>query len=435
MSVFIKLKRIKELEKLPRFTYVLAVLAALGMSAGLYRLYAGLGSTTHLSTVFPWGLWISFDLTTVAFAGAAFTLAALVYIFHMHDLHSAIRPTVLFGFLGYSSVLVILFFDLGRWDRFWHFLVYPNLSSALFEVSWCIAIYSGILFYELSPVLLEITKFKKLILLLRKILIPMVIAGITLSSMHQSSLGSLFVVMVPRIHPLWYSLIQPEFFLVSSLAAGIATIIIGSFVSIRMFGQTLSQKVLAKLAGLLPWILGFYLLMKLGELAVTHELGLLFTSGIYSLLFLAELLLGAVIPIILFSVRKVRSSRMGTLVGALFVAAGIILNRFDVTWFVVKPINGVSYFPSLLEMALIVGVVSGVLLVYTLIAHYFPIFSENSARKQPGRFRRDSRHGSAARRIASWRLTWSGFPGDSISHKTSKTAPGYGAVFVLQSIM
>ena len=216
MPITITIKRIKALEGLPRFVYILAVLTVVGMSAGLYRLYAGLGKTTNLSTVFPWGVWISFDLTTVAFAGAAFTLAALVYIFHMHDLHSAIRPTVLFGFLGYCSVLVILFFDLGRWDRFWHFLVYPNLSSALFEVSWCIAIYSVILFYELSPVLLERMKIQEVVNLLQKITIPMVIAGIILSSMHQSSLGSLFVIMVPRLNPLWYSILQPENFLVSS---------------------------------------------------------------------------------------------------------------------------------------------------------------------------------------------------------------------------
>ena len=158
MAINIKVRRIRALEGLPRFVYVMAVIAALGMAAGLFRLYAGLGNTTNLSTVFPWGVWISFDLTNVAFSGAAFTLAMLVYIFHMHDLHPAIRPTVLFGFLGYLSVLVILFFDLGRWDRFWHFLVYPNLTSALFEVSWCIALYSGILAYEFSPVIFEKVK-------------------------------------------------------------------------------------------------------------------------------------------------------------------------------------------------------------------------------------------------------------------------------------
>jgi Ni/Fe-hydrogenase subunit HybB-like protein len=376
MHIEITVKRIKALQGLPRFVYILALLTVVGLSAGLYRLYSGLGETTHLSTVFPWGVWISFDLTTVAFAGAAFTLAALVYIFHMHDLHSAIRPTVLFGFLGYCSVLVILFFDLGRWDRFWHFLVYPNLSSALFEVSWCIAIYSVILFYELSPVLLERMKNKKLINTLQKITIPMVIAGIILSSMHQSSLGSLFVIMVSRLNPLWYSILQPENFLVSSLAAGIATIIIGSFISIRVFGQTLSQKVIEKLGLLVPWILGLYLVMKLGELAFTGQLGLLFTSGIYSVLYLAELVIGVIIPIVLFSIKKVRSSRMASLMGALFVAAGIVLNRFDVTWFTIRSINGVTYFPSVWEILLLLGVGSGVLLVYTLVAHFFPIFAE-----------------------------------------------------------
>ncbi len=375
MTINIKIRSFKALKGFPRFMYALAILTILGMSAGLYRLYAGLGATTNLSTVFPWGLWISFDLTTVAFAGAAFTLATLVYVFHMHDLHSAIRPTVLFGLLGYSSVLVILFFDLGRWDRFWHFLVYPNLTSALFEVSWCIALYSGILTYEFAPVILDRLKNKRISGFLEKITIPMVIAGITLSSMHQSSLGSLFVIQVHRLNPLWYSIVQPEFFLVSSLAAGISTIIIGSYVSIWMFKHTLDEKVLEKLGRLLPWILGLYLVMKLGDLLLGGKLDLLFTSGTLSVLYLAEMLL-VIIPIVWFSIKALRSTRKTALVGALFVAAGILLNRFDVTWFAMKSLNGVTYFPSWIEAALLVGVASGVLLVYTLLAHFFPVFSE-----------------------------------------------------------
>ena len=377
MIINLRVKSIKALKGLPRFVYPLAVVTILGLSAGLYRLYAGLGATTNLNTVFPWGLWISFDLTTVAFSGAAFTLAALVYIFHVHDLHTAVRPTVLLGLLGYSSVLVILFFDLGRWDRFWHFLVYPNLTSALFEVSWCIAIYTTILVYEFSPVLLEKVKNnKKLLRAVEKITIPMVIAGITLSSMHQSSLGSLFVITAPRLNPLWYSIIQPEFFLVSSLAAGISTIIIGSFVSIRLFGQTLDQKAIGKLGLLLPWILGLYLLMKIGALAFSGAFSLLFTSGVLSVLYLAELVIGVIVPILLFFIRRVRSSRIASLIGALFVAVGIVLNRFDVTWFAIRQLNGVSYFPSWIEMALLIGVGSGILLVYTLAAHFFPVFAE-----------------------------------------------------------
>ncbi len=372
-------KMIAGLQRLPRYAYFLAVIAALGLSAGFYRLYAGLGATTNMSKVFPWGVWISFDLTTVALSGGAFTLAALVYIFHMHDLHGATRPTVLFGLLGYSSVLVILFFDLGRWDRFWHFLVYPNINSALFEVSWCIAIYSTILIYEFSPVIVERFGNNKLLDLIKKLTIPMVIAGITLSSMHQSSLGTLFIVMSPRLHPLWYSMLLPVFFLVSSIPAGICLIIVGSIVSDYLFGHSLSQRVLEKLGWLLPWALSFYLALKLGELLVTEELGLLFSSGIYSLLFWAELVIGCIIPIVMFSIKAVRWNRVGTLIGAVLVSAGIVLNRFNATWFAIKPLDGVIYMPTWLEVALLVGVAAGVLFVFTVISTYFPVFSETSS--------------------------------------------------------
>jgi Ni/Fe-hydrogenase subunit HybB-like protein len=375
-------KIIKELRSLPRFTYLLVLLAAFGLGAGFYRLYAGLGATTNMGKVFPWGIWISFDLTTVALSGGAFTLAALVYVFHMHDLHPATRPTVLFGLLGYCSVLVILFFDLGRWDRFWHFLVYPNINSALFEVSWCIAIYSIILIYEFSPVIVERFGNNKLLDFIKKLTIPMVIAGITLSSMHQSSLGTLFIVMSPRLHPLWHSMLLPVFFLISSIPAGISLILIGSIVSDYFFGHSLSPRVIEKLGWMVPWALGFYLALKLGELLIVEELDLLFTSGFYSLLFWAELVIGVIIPMILFSIKKVRLTRTGSLVGALFIATGIVLNRFNATWFAIKPLNGVIYTPSWTEIALLIGVASGVLLVFTLISHYFPVFVETMPTKQ-----------------------------------------------------
>lgn len=376
-------KLFSELKRLPRYAILLAALTALGMTAGLYRLYAGLGATTNMSKVFPWGVWISFDLTTVALSGGAFTLAALVYVFHMHDLHAATRPTVLFGLLGYSSVLVILFFDLGRWDRFWHFIVYPNINSALFEVSWCIAIYSIILIYEFSPVIVERFGNNRLLEWIKKLTIPMVIAGITLSSMHQSSLGTLFIVMSPRLHPLWHSMLLPVFFLLSSIPAGISLIIIGSIVSELLFGHSLSQRVLEKLGWLMPWFLGLYLALKLGELLVTEELGLLFSSGKYSLLFWLELVVGVIVPMILFSIKSVRWNRWGTLTAAMLVAAGIVLNRFDATWFAILPRQGVTYSPHWLELALLVGVASGVLLVFTILSTYFPVFVETMPTRKP----------------------------------------------------
>ena len=371
-------KVVKEVKSFSIGYYILAAIAIFGLSVAAYRLYAGLGVTTNLSKAFPWGVWISFDLSTVAFSGGAFTLAALVYVFHLHELHPAVRPTVLAGLIGYSSVLVILFMDLGRWDRAYHFLIYPNINSALFEVSWCIALYSTILLYELSPVLLENTRWKGLIPIIKKWTIPLVIAGVTLSTLHQSSLGTLFVVMSPRVNPLWYSMLLPIFFLITSLAAGLAMVISGAIISYWVFGRTLPENIIAELAWFIPWTLGVYLVIKLGELLITDELHLLFNSGIYTVLFLTELVVGAVIPMILLSFKRVRHSRVGVLTASLMVLAGGVLNRFNVSWFAIKPVNGQIYTPSWMEVAILMGVLATAVLAYSLVAHYFPVFEETA---------------------------------------------------------
>jgi Ni/Fe-hydrogenase subunit HybB-like protein len=388
-------KLLLELRAMPKFVYVLAGIAGFGMAVGLYRMVVGLGPTTNLSKAFPWGIWISFDLATVALSGGAFTLAALVYVFHFESLHPAVRPTVLAGLLGYSSVLVILLFDLGRWDRFYNVFLHPNFSSALLEVSWCIATYSLILFYELSPVLLENSRWRRLLPVIKKYTIPIVIAGVTLSTMHQSSLGTMFVIMSPRLHPLWYSMLLPVFFLVSSLAAGISMVIAGATISYWLFGRSLKPRTIAKLGWFLPWILGFYLVLKFGELIIANELHLPFEGGPYAFLFWAELIVGAVIPILLFALRQVRYSRAASLFGALLIMGGVILNRFDVTWFGMKPVAGQFYSPHWMEVAILAGVVAGVVLVYSLVARYFPVYEETVHYPHPAAEARRSREARA----------------------------------------
>lgn len=369
-------KLLLELRDMPKFIHVLAAIAGFGLAVGLYRLVVGLGETTNLSKAFPWGIWISFDLATVALSGGAFTLAALVYVFHFESLHPAVRPTVLAGLLGYSSVLVILLFDLGRWDRFYNVFLHPNFSSALLEVSWCIAAYSTILFYELSPVLLENSRWRRLLPIIKRYTIPIVIVGVTLSTMHQSSLGTMFVIMSPRLHPLWYSMLLPVFFLVSSLAAGISMVIAGATISYWLFGRSLKPRTIARLGWFLPWILGFYLVLKFGELIIANELHLPFEGGVYAFLFWTELIVGAIIPIILFALKQVRYSRVVSLFGAALIMGGVILNRFDVTWFAMKPVDGQVYTPHWMEIAILAGVVAGIVAVYSLIARYFPVYEE-----------------------------------------------------------
>ena len=318
-----------ELRNMPRAVYILTAIVAIGGLTMLYRLYAGLGATTNLNKGYPWGIWISFDLSMVAFAGGAFTLAAIVYIFQKKEFHPAVYPTVLTGLIGYTSVLVILFMDLGRWDRFYHFIIYPNINSALFEVSWCILLYSTVLTYELSPVFLKQPRFQGLNRIIKKMTIPMVIAGVTLSTLHQSSLGTLFIVMSSRLHPLWYSMILPVFFWLSSIGSGVAMVIAGSTVSYWIFGRTLNQKLVEKLGRLIPWTMGVYLVAKIGELFIANEQNLIFSSGRYSILFSLELIIGVILPIILFSIRKIRESRLGSLLSASCLIIGISINRFN----------------------------------------------------------------------------------------------------------
>jgi len=368
-----------ELRSLPRILYLLAGLAGLGFIIGTYRMIVGLGPTTNLSDAFPWGIWISFDLAVVALSGGAFTLAALVYVFHFESLHAAVRPTVLAGLLGYSSVLAILFLDLGRWDHFYNVFLRPNFSSALLEVSWCIAAYSTILIYELSPVLLQNSRFRGLLPFIKKYTVPIVIAGVTLSTMHQSSLGTLFVIMSPRLDPLWYSMLLPVFFLISSLAAGISMVIAGATLSYWLFGRSLKTRTIAQLGWFVPWILGFYLVLKFGELIIANELELPFEGGLFGLLFWTEILGGVVIPIILFAMKQVRYSRSASLFGAFLIMGGVILNRFNVTWFAMAPVDGEMYSPHWMELAVIVGVVAGVILIYSLVARYFPVYEETVA--------------------------------------------------------
>ena len=387
-------KLLRELSTLPRFIYLLAVVAIFGLGVGAYRMVVGLGATTNLSKVFPWGIWISFDLATVALAGGAFILATLVYVFQFEDLHAALRPTILAGLVGESGVLVILLFDLGRWDHSYNVFLHPNFSSALLIVAWCLALYFALLVVEFSPVVLQKSRLRWLLPTIQKFTVPMVIVAGTLATIHQASLGTLFVIMSPRLHPLWHSMLLPVFFLISAVPAGISLVIAGATISYWLLGRSLKTQTIAKLDWFLPWLLGFYLVLKLGELQITDELGLLFSSGAYSLLFGAELIVGVLIPIILFAFRWVRTSRLGSMVGALMIIAGIVLNRFDVTWFALNPGSGQIYMPHWMEVAIVVGIAAGMVLIYSLIARYFPVFEETVAVRRTtfGAIQRENKH-------------------------------------------
>jgi Ni/Fe-hydrogenase subunit HybB-like protein len=367
---------------------ILLVLAGTAFVVAMIRYTDGIGSISNLSNDFPWGFWISFDLFTgVAIGSGAFVMAAIVYIFELKEFQPLVRPSVLTGFLGYTMVVIALLVDLGHPERIWYMLIHHNHTSVLLEIGLCVMSYLTVLAIEFAPVIFEGLKWEKLAHLLHKFIMPFVILGVVLSTLHQSSLGSLLLIQPEKLFPLWWTPILPVEFFISSLVIGLAMVVLESSLSSRYFKRGLELDLLEKLGRAVPYVLGIYLTVKFGEIFIAGDARYLFTGGLMSLLFWTEILLSAVIPLILFSIKKVRSSANGILVSAIILLVGMILNRFNVSWFAVKHpdsltylpafmANHVHYWPSLPEVSISIGIFSAGILVFGLIARYLPLFDD-----------------------------------------------------------
>jgi len=274
---------------------------------------------------------------------------------------------------------------LGHPERIWYMMIHINPTSVLLEIGICVMSYLTVLAIEFAPVLFEGLKWQKFAHLIHRFIMPFVILGVVLSTLHQSSLGSLLLIQPAKLFPLWWTPILPILFFVSAVAIGLSMIIFESTLSARYFKRGLETHLLAKLAQAFPFVLGIYLVIKFSQLAFSGELDLLFTSGMMSLLFWTEILVGAVIPLVLLSIKKVRQSPRGLFYGAILVLLGMILNRFDVSWFAVKhpdPLTyiptfmskNVHYFPSLSEVLVSVGIFSAGILAFGLAVKYLPVF-------------------------------------------------------------
>ncbi len=357
---------------------ILIALVVIGVVVALIRYIWGIGAISNLNNSYPWGFWISFDLLCgVALGAGAFTMAAVVYIFNLKTYRPLLRPSILTGLLGYVMVIIALLVDLGRPERIWHMLIYQNGHSVLLEIGLCVMLYTTVLFLEFLPVVLEKPNWQKPIHILHSITLPLVILGVVLSTLHQSSLGSLFLIMPQKLNPLWWTPILPLLFFISAVGVGLGMVILESSLSSHAFKRGLETHLLSKLARVFPYVSGLYLVVRFGDLAIEGKLDLLFTSGIYSVMFWLEITLMALIPIGLFSRRSVRENPKGLLIGALFIVGGLMLNRFDVSWLAIDHLGGQSYAPSLVEIAASFGIISAGVLVFGFIAKNFPLFESD----------------------------------------------------------
>jgi len=395
---------------------LLAWFAFLGLSLiiGLVAAYQVLTRglvVTNLSDSVPWGLWITIDLSAIALGAGAFTLSAVVYLFGLKAFQSIVRLAVFVGFIGYTTALLTLVIDIGRPDRFWHPWVYWNIHSVLWEITWCITIYLAILMIEFAPVIAELPFFARWPVLgriahgIHRAAPVLAVAGLLISLLHQSSLGATYGVL--RSRPIWFKPSMPIMFIVSAMAVGPALTMGAAIVVQWITGRrAIPGNVLTTIARFSGLGLLAYLYIKLWDLAAVSYYGR--TPAADRALFLlnqhtpygfgfwvGEILLGIVIPIVLFLAPRFRRRPAALLLGAILATVGIVIHRWNVT------VSGLvvplayspgslvanapqAYTPSLAEWAIALGVVGYALLMFTLGVRFLPLFESHTARRRQG---------------------------------------------------
>ena len=375
---------------------ILLGIGILGVVLIAWRFSVGLGPSTGLTDGYPWGLWIAFDVVTgTALACGGYAVALVLYILNKGRYHPLIRPAILTSALGYSVAAVAIMIDVGRPWHIWRIPLggFPdvgsyNWNSALLEVALCVMAYVAVLWIELSPAFFEkwqhsknaaLAKLSKVgITFVEKALIWIIALGILLPTMHQSSLGSLMLLSGPRLHPLWNTPLVPLLFLISCVTMGYAAVVFESSLSSAIFKRKPETKMLQTLYGVAVITIWLYVGLRLAELVFKGRLGEMFTPDIYAAMFWLEIAL-FVIPAIMYH-RGGRKLDLGAMFrGAMFMVFAGSLYRFDTYLVAFQPGENWTYFPTVPEILITVGIVAIEILVYIVIVKRFPILSGRAA--------------------------------------------------------
>ncbi len=352
---------------------ILWLITGLAAAVALNRFIFGLGATTNLNDAVPWGFWIGFKLGWVALAAGGFVVAAIFYMLKREEYHPIVKIAILTAFLGYSSFIISLLFDLGLPWNIWHLIIYWNPHSPLFEVGWCVMLYTSVLVLEFLPVPLEkYTRYAKIRNFILKFRFPLVLLGIMLSTLHQSSLGTLFLIMPHRLYPLWYSHIIPIQFFISAVACGLLMLAFETLVLHWLYRRKLKTDIVYKLCSVSVWILGLYFVVNMVNIIASGKLGIMFDGNWLSNLYIVEVLLIA-IPIVMFSVPKFCRNIKVQWFGSLMVIIGIVLNRIDIGGFAMFGETS-KYVPSWMEVVISFGILAVAALVFLFFIENFHVW-------------------------------------------------------------
>jgi Ni/Fe-hydrogenase subunit HybB-like protein len=351
---------------------ILYVVLVLGGISAAARLFLGLGATTNLNDAYPWGLWVSFDiLAGVALAGGGFTMAATIYIFNLKKFEPLLRPAKLSAFMGYLVFVVGLFFDLGQPWRIWHPMVMWNPHSVLFEVSWCVMLYTTVLAIDLFIIGLERYGKESWIKFFRDIYLVLVVAGIMLSTLHQSSLGALFLLMPQKMSDLWATKALGPLFFCSAVIGGMSVITLESLISSKIYKRKPELGILSSLAKGLAIALLVYFAMKVTDLYARGATVWVWDKTHF--FFFVELFGTVALPALLLSFPEVRKSQKGLYWAAGLAAFGVVLNRFNVSLTSYIGYRQFGYFPSVMEIFVTAALIAMGILIFDLGMRYLPI--------------------------------------------------------------
>jgi Ni/Fe-hydrogenase subunit HybB-like protein len=352
---------------------ILYILVILGIGAGGARLLLGLGATTNLNDAYPWGLWISFDiLSGVALAAGGFTMAAIIYIFNLKKFEPLLRPAKLSAFIGYLIFVVGLFFDLGQPWRIWHPLVLWNPHSVLFEVSWCVMLYTTVLGVDIFIMALERWQKFAWVNALRNIYLVLVVAGVMLSTLHQSSLGALYLLLPEKMSDLWASRALGPLFFTSAVIGGMSVVTLESLISSWAYRRKPEIELLASFTKGLAIVLLVYFAMKVTDLYARGAT--VWAADGPHFFFYLELFGTVALPAILLSIPDVRHSVKGLYWSVGLAVFGVVLNRFNVSLTSYGGYRTFSYFPSVIEIVLTLSLIAAGVLIFHWGTRYLPVF-------------------------------------------------------------
>jgi Ni/Fe-hydrogenase subunit HybB-like protein len=367
--------------RLPEITLwrtLVGLIFAAGAWATYLRFVKGFQVATNLSNAQPWGIWVGVaTLCGVGLSAGGFAIAGAVYLLGMERYRPVLRAAVVIAFLGYLSVLLGYAWELGLPWNFWHPLVMWNRNSVLFEVVWCITLYTTVLALEFSPALVEKLPWKPVrefyLHWHHRILIALVLVGVLLSSLHQSYLGGLFIIFKGKMYPLWYSNYQTTLFYMSAIPAGMAMIIMALYLSVRSLDVRIDMRILDDFSRIIAPMLAIFTLFRFADLSKQHALGYLLRPVVETGYFWLEMALFVVAPLVLFNLPQVRRKPIGLYWASAVTIAGFMVHRINVSITSLERATHAGYVPKWPELAVTLMLVTAAVLAFRLAVLHLKI--------------------------------------------------------------